>query len=129
MSESVTQVLELMKKMTALELSSLKKGIEDTFGVTAAAPVAVAAGPGAVAAPAKEEQTAFKVLLKAVGPNKIPVIKAVRAVLPGLGLKEAKDLVDSSEKAPAILKEAASKEDADKMKKEIEAAGATIAVE
>jgi large subunit ribosomal protein L7/L12 len=129
MSESVTQVIEMLKGMTALELSALKKGIEETFGVTAAAAVAVAAPSGGGAAAVVEEKTSFKVLLKAHGGNKIPVIKAVRAVLTGLGLKEAKDLVDSCEKGPAVLKEAASKEEADKIKKEIEAAGGQIVLE
>ena len=130
MSEKVTGVIETLKGMTALELSELKKGIEETFGVTAAAPVAVAAAPsGGGGGAAAEEKTSFAVKLKSAGASKIPVIKAVRAVLPGLGLKEAKDLVDSAEKAPAVLKEAASKEEADKMKKEIEAAGGQVVLE
>jgi large subunit ribosomal protein L7/L12 len=130
MSENVTAVVEKLKGMTALELAELKKAIEETFGVTAAAPVAVAAGGGGGgAAAAKEEKTSFGVKLKASGANKIQVIKAVRAVLPGLGLKEAKDLVDSCEKAPAVLKEAASKEEADKIKKEVEAAGGTVVLD
>lgn len=130
MSENVTAVVEKLKGMTALELAELKKAIEETFGVTAAAPVAVAAAPaGGGAAAAKEEKTSFTVKLKSSGANKIAVIKAVRAVLPGLGLKEAKDLVDSCEKGPATLKEAASKEEADKMKKEVEAAGGAVVLE
>jgi large subunit ribosomal protein L7/L12 len=129
MSELVTQTLENLAKMTALELADLKKGIEEKFGVTAAAPVVMAGGGGGGAAAAKEEKTSFKVLLKASGANKINVIKAVRVVMPGLGLKEAKDLVDSVEKAPATLKEAASKEEADKLKKEIEAAGGQVVLE
>ena len=130
MSENVTAVMDRLKTMTALELSELKSQIESTFGVTAAAPVAVAAAPsGGGAAAAKEEKTTFVVKLKSAGANKIAVIKAVRAVLPGLGLKEAKDLVDSAEKGPATLKEAASKEESDKMKKEIEAAGGQVVLE
>ena len=130
MSENVTAVMDRLKTMTALELSELKTQIETTFGVTAAAPVAVSAAPaGGGAAAAKEEKTTFGVKLKSAGANKIAVIKAVRAVLPGLGLKEAKDLVDSAEKGAATLKEAASKEEADKMKKEIEAAGGQVVLE
>ncbi len=130
MSENVTAVMEKLKVMTALELADLKKQIEETFGVTAAAPMAMMAGPaGGGAAAVKEEKTSFSVKLKAAGANKIAVIKAVRVVVPGLGLKEAKDLVDSSEKGPAVLKEAASKDEADKMKKEIEAAGGSVVVE
>ena len=128
MSENVTAVMDRLKTMTALELSELKTQIETTFGVTAAAPVAVSAAPAAAAA-AKEEKTTFVVKLKSAGANKIAVIKAVRAVMPGLGLKEAKDLVDSAEKGPATLKEAASKEEADKMKKEVEAAGGQVVLE
>ena len=86
-------------------------------------------GAGRTDAAAKEEKTTFVVKLKSAGANKIAVIKAVRAVLPGLGLKEAKDLVDSAEKGPATLKEAASKEESDKMKKEIEAAGGQVVLE
>ncbi len=131
MSENVAMVIEKLKGMTALELAELKKGIEDTFGVVAAAPMAAAAGPagGGAAAAVKEEKTSFVVKLKSAGPNKISVIKAVRVLLPGLGLKEAKDLVDSSEKGAAVLKEAASKEESDKMKKEIEAAGGQVVLE
>ena len=130
MSEIVVTTLDAISRMTALELAELKKGIEDKFGVTAAAPVAVAAAPaGGGAAAAKEEKTAFTVKLKSSGANKIAVIKAVRAVLPGLGLKEAKDLVDSCEKGPATLKEAASKEESDKIKKEVEAAGGAVVLD
>ena len=129
MSENVTAVVEKLKGMTALELAELKKAIEDTFGVTAAAPVAMAAAPAGGGAAAKEEKTSFAVKLKSSGANKIAVIKAVRVVMPGLGLKEAKDLVDSCEKGAATLKEAASKEEADKMKKEVEAAGGQVVLE
>jgi len=129
MSENVNAVMEKLKVMTALELADLKKQIEETFGVTAAAPMAMAAAPAAGGAAAKEEKTSFAVKLKSSGANKIAVIKAVRVVVPGLGLKEAKDLVDSTEKGLAVLKEAASKDEAEKMKKEIEAAGGTVVVE
>jgi large subunit ribosomal protein L7/L12 len=120
-------LLEAIDKMTVLELSEFIKRFEERYGVTAAAPVAAAAAPAvgggaaeAVAAP--EEQTEFTATLTEIGPNKIPVIKVVRE-LTGLGLKEAKDLVES---APATVKEAVSKEEADKMKKELEAAGAKV---
>ena len=124
-SNAVASVIEALKGMTALELAELKNQIEEVFGVTAAAPVAVAApaGGGAAAAEA-EEQTAFKVELKEVGANKIQVIKAVRAIT-GLGLKEAKDVVDG---APSVVKADVSKEEAAKMKQELEAAGATVAI-
>ena len=130
MSDLVAQTLENIAQMNALQLSELKKGIESKFGVTAAAPVAmVAAAGGGGAAAAREEKTSFTVKLKSSGANKIAVIKAVRVVMPGLGLKEAKDLVDSCEKGAATLKEAASKEEADKMKKEVEAAGGQVVLE
>ncbi len=125
----VGEVIEALKGMTALELSALKKAIEETFGVTAAAPVAVAAaGPAAPAAGAAEAapvKDSFKVMLSGLGEQKIQVIKAVRALL-GLGLKEAKDFVDKAAAAPQVMKEAASKEEAEKMKKEIEEAGGTV---
>ena len=129
MTPVVEQSLELLKKMTLLEASEYVKAIESTFGVTAAAPVAAASAPSGGAAAAKEEKTSFTVKLKSSGANKIAVIKAVRAVMPGLGLNEAKDLVDSCEKGPAVLKEAASKEESDKMKKEVEAAGGQVVLE
>lgn len=133
MSEKVDQVFELIKSMTVLEMRDLNKRIEEEFGVTAAAPVAVAAAPaGATAgapagAPAgdgaaAEEKTEFTVVLKDVGANKINVIKAVREVTT-LGLKEAKDLVES---APVNVKEDVSKEDAETAKKKLEEAGATV---
>ena len=119
------QLLEAFEQMTVLELSEFKKKFEDRFGVTAAAPVAVAAAPaagGGAAAPAaaEEEQTEFSAILAEVGPNKIPVIKVVRE-LTGLGLKEAKDLVDA---APKPVKEAMAKADAEAGKKKLEEAGA-----
>jgi large subunit ribosomal protein L7/L12 len=123
----VDSVIEILKGMNALQLSDLKKAIETTFGVTAAAPVAMAAGPaagGGAAAPAAEEKTSFKVELIEVGANKINVIKEVRAIT-GLGLKEAKDLV---EKAPSVVKPEVSKEEADKLKAQLEAAGAKVKI-
>lgn len=123
MSEKVAQALELIKGMSLLEASELKKALEEEFGVTAAAPV-VMAGPvagGAAAAPV-EEKTEFDVVLQSAGDKKINVIKVVRAHT-GLGLKEAKDLVDG---APKTVKEAASKDEAEKIKKELEEAGATV---
>ncbi len=120
MSEKVAQALELIKGMSLLEASELKKALEEEFGVTAAAPVAMA-GPATAAAPV-EEQTEFDVILQAAGEKKINVIKVVRAHT-GLGLKEAKDLVDG---APKAVKEQASKDEAEKIKKELEEAGATV---
>jgi large subunit ribosomal protein L7/L12 len=118
------EIKEAIKSMTVLELSELVKELEDEFGVTAAAPVAVAAAP-ADAAPAAEEKTEFNVTLKAIGDNKIPVIKVVREVT-GLGLKEAKELVDG---APSAVKEGLSKEDAEQVKAKLEEVGATVALE
>jgi len=112
------QFIEDLKAMTVLELSELVKTLEDTFGISAAAPVAVAAGPAAAAA---EEQTEFEVILKEAGANKINVIKVVRAIT-GLGLKEAKDLVDG---APKSLKTGVSKEEAADIVKQLTEAGAT----
>lgn len=123
MSEKVAQALELIKGMSLLEASELKKALEEEFGVTAASPV-VMAGPaagGANAAPV-EEQTEFDVILQSAGDKKINVIKVVR-VHTGLGLKEAKDLVDG---APKTVKEQVSKDEAEKVKKELEEAGATV---
>jgi large subunit ribosomal protein L7/L12 len=125
------QLLEAFEKMTVLELSDFKKKFEDKFGVTAAAPVAVAAAPaGGAAAPsaeagaAAEEQTEFTALLAEVGPNKIPVIKVVRE-LTGLGLKEAKDLVDA---APKPVKEGVARDEADKIKSALEEQGAKVEI-
>ena len=120
----VESVIETLKGMTALELADLKNQIEEVFGVTAAAPMAMVAGPDAGPEAEEEEQTSFKVELKDFGANKIQVIKAVRAAT-GLGLKEAKGLVDS---APSVIKEDLSKEEAEKLKAELEAAGATVAL-
>jgi large subunit ribosomal protein L7/L12 len=125
------QLLEAFEKMTVLELSEFKKKFEDKFGVTAAAPVAVAAAPaagGAAAATdgaaAAEEQSEFSAVLAEVGPNKIPVIKVVRE-LTGLGLKEAKDLVDA---APKPVKEGVAREEADKIKAALEEQGAKVEI-
>jgi large subunit ribosomal protein L7/L12 len=120
----VQKVLDTLGKMTVLELVELKKSIEEEWGVTAAAPVAVAAGPaaGGDGAPAEEEKDSFDVVLTAAGDKKIQVIKVVRAIT-GLGLKEAKDLVDG---APAAVKEGAPKEEADSVKAQLEEAGATV---
>ena len=115
------QVIEFIESMSVLELSELVSELEDKFGVSAAAPAAVAAGPAA-GAEAAEEKTEFDVILPAVGDNKINVIKAVRAIT-GLGLKEAKAVVDS---VPAPVKEAASKEEAEDVKKQLEEAGASV---
>jgi large subunit ribosomal protein L7/L12 len=120
---SKEQILDAVAAMSVLDLSELIKAMEDKFGVSAAAAaVAVAAPAAGAAAPAAEAQTEFDVILAAAGDNKVGVIKAVRAVT-SLGLKEAKDLVES---APATVKEAASKDEAEKMKKELEAAGAKV---
>jgi large subunit ribosomal protein L7/L12 len=119
------EILDSIAGMTVLELSELLKEFEDKFGVTAAAPMAVAApggGGGAEAAPVEEEQDEFDVILAEVGAQKIPVIKEVRA-LTNLGLKEAKDLVDG---APKAVLEKVSKEDAEKAKATLEGAGATV---
>lgn len=118
------EVIEIIKGMTALELKELKEQFEETFGVTAAAPVAVAAAGPAAAAPAAEEKTEFDVILKAAGANKINVIKVVRE-LTGLGLKEAKDLVDG---APKAVKEKIGKADAEGIAAKLKEAGAEVEV-
>ena len=123
MSLSNEQIVDAIAGKSLMEVMELVKAIEEKFGVSAAAPVA-AAGP-AVAAAAVEEQTEFNVILKAIGEKKVEVIKAVRAIT-GLGLKEAKDLVEG---APQTVKEAVSKDDSEKMKKDLEAAGATVEVQ
>ena len=123
MSLSNEQIIEAIAGKTLMEVMELVKAMEEKFGVSAAAPVMMAAGPAAAAAPA-EEQTEFTVVLKAAGEKKVEVIKAVRAIT-GLGQKEAKDLVEG---APQTVKDAVSKADADKFKKELEAAGATVEV-
>ena len=123
MSLSNEQIVGAIATKSLMEVMDLVKAIEDKFGVSAAAPVMAAAGPAAAAAPV-EEQTEFTVVLKAAGEKKVEVIKAVRAIT-GLGLKEAKDLVEG---APQNVKEAVSKDDAAKFKKELEAAGAAVEV-
>jgi len=120
MSLTNEQIVEAVAAKSLMEVMELVKAIEEKFGVSAAAPVAVAAAGGG-AAPAAEEQTEFDVILKSAGDKKVDVIKAVRAIT-GLGLKEAKDLTE----AGGVLKEAVSKEDAEKFKKDLEAAGATV---
>ncbi|MCT4535721.1 50S ribosomal protein L7/L12 [Halodesulfovibrio sp.] len=124
MSVTKEQVVEFISSMTVLELSEFIKELEETFGVSAAAPVAAVAAAPAEGGAAAEEKTEFDVILKAAGGNKIAVIKAVRA-LTGLGLKEAKEAVDG---APKALKEAVSKEDAEAAKKALEEAGAEVEV-
>ncbi|MFN9737794.1 MAG: 50S ribosomal protein L7/L12 [Pseudomonadota bacterium] len=125
MAVSKEEILDAIARMSLIDITELVKMMEEKFGVSAAAPVAVAAAaaPGA-AAPAVEERTEFTVVLKATGEKKVEVIKAVRAIT-GLGLKEAKDLVEG---APQTVKDAVSKDDAAKFKKELEAAGATVEV-
>ena len=121
MSLSNDQIVDAVAAKSLMEVMELVKAIEDKFGVSAAAPV-MAAGPAAAAA-VVEEQTEFNVILKSAGEKKVEVFKAVRAIT-GLGLKEAKDLTE----AGGTVKEAVSKEDAEKMKKDLEAAGATVEV-
>lgn len=118
-SEKITRFVEDVKSLTVLELNELVKALEEEFGVSAAAPVAVVAGP---AAPAAEEKTEFDVVLTSAGASKMGVIKLVKEMT-GLGLKEAKALVDE---APKTIKEAASKADAEEMKKKLEEAGASV---
>ena len=123
MSEKVAEIVEKIKALSLVEASELKTALEDEFGVTAAAPVVMAGGaPAAGGAAPAEEKTEFDVVLTGAGDKKINVIKVVRAHT-GLGLKEAKDLVDG---APKTVKEAVSKEEAEKLKKEFEEAGATV---
>ncbi len=126
------EIIEAIKSMSVLELNELVKALQDEFGVTAAAPVAVAAMPGmaagagaaAEAAPAEEEKTSFDVILKSVGEKKIQVIKVVREIT-NLGLKEAKDLVES---APQPIKQGVTKEEAEQIKAKFEAEGATVEI-
>ena len=119
---SKEQIIEALGGMTVLELSDLIKAVEEKFDVKAAAPVAVAAGPAVGAAAPVEEKTQFDVILKSAGEKKINVIKVVRAIT-GLGLKEAKDLVEG---APKPVKEGVTKDEAEKMKKELEENGAAV---
>lgn len=122
MSEKVTNLIEEVKSLTVLELSELVKALEEEFGVSAAAPAAVAVAAPAAAAPATEEKTEFDVVLKSAGANKINVIKVVKEIT-GLGLKEAKALVDE---APKTVKEGASKDDAEAIKTKLTEAGAEV---
>ena len=124
MSDKVVKLIEDVKALTVLELSELVKALEEEFGDSAAAPVAVAAAPVAGAAPAAEEKTEFDVVLKSAGGNKIAVIKVVREIT-SLGLKEAKEVVDN---APKAVKEGVSKDDADAISKKLTEAGAEVEV-
>jgi len=124
------KLVEQLSGLTVLEIAGLVKQLEEKWGVSAAAPVAVAAAPaagggGAAAAPAAEEKTTFEVILKEMGANKIGVIKEVRGAVPGLGLAEAKALVEG---APKTIKEGATKAEAEEIKKKIEAAGAKVEI-
>jgi len=130
MASKIEDVLEIIKGMTLLELRDLNKAIEEEFGITAAAPMMMAAGagPAAGAAPAaaEEEKTEFNVVLKSFGDNKINVIKAIREVVSGLGLKEAKDLVEA---APTKVKEGIAKDEAESIKAKLTEAGAVVEIE
>ena len=122
------KLVEQLSGLTVLEIAGLVKDLEEKWGVSAAAPVAVAAAPaagGGAAAPAAEEKTTFEVILKEMGANKIGVIKEVRSAVPGLGLAEAKALVEG---APKTIKEGVTKAEADEIKKKIEAAGAKVEI-
>ena len=126
MAMSKEEILGAIKEMSVLDLADLVKSLEEEFGVSAAAPVAIAAAPagGGAAVEAEEEQTEFNVVLKEFGANKIAVIKAVRELTP-LGLKEAKDLVEA---APSTVKEAVTKDEANEAKAKLEAVGATVEI-
>ena len=124
MSEKVVKLIEDVKSLTVLELSELVKALEEEFGVSAAAPVAVAAAPAADAAPAAAEKTEFDVILKGAGANKIQVIKVVREIT-GLGLKEAKEVVANASKA---IKEGVSKDDAESIRAKLADVGADVEV-
>jgi large subunit ribosomal protein L7/L12 len=123
-SEKITNILEEIKTLTILELADLVKAVEEEFGVSAAAPVGVVAVAGAAAAPAAEEKTEFDVILTGFGDKKLNVIKAVREIT-GLGLKEAKDLVEG---CPKPLKEGCTKEEAESIKAQLTEAGATVEI-
>ncbi len=123
-SEKITNIVEEIKTLTILELADLVKAVEEEFGVSAAAPVGVVAVAGAAAAPAAEEKTEFDVILTGFGDKKLNVIKAIREIT-GLGLKEAKDMVEG---CPKAVKEGVSKDDAEKVKADLEAAGATVEI-
>jgi len=131
MATKIEDALEIIKGMTLLELRDLNKAIEEEFGITAAAPMMMAAGAGAgagaaPAAEAEEEKTEFNVTLKSFGANKINVIKAVREVVSGLGLKEAKDLVEA---APTKVKEGVTKDEAEAIKTKLTEAGAEVTID
>lgn len=121
---NVTTILESIEKLTLLEAAELVKAMEEKFGVSAAAPVAVAAAPAAAGEAAEEVSSEVSVILASAGANKIAVLKEVRAIT-GLGLKEAKDLVDA---APKSIKENVKKDEAEGIKKQLEAAGATVEI-
>ena len=123
-SEKITNILEEIKSLTILELADLVKAVEEEFGVSAAAPVGVVAVAGAAAAPAAEEKTEFDVILTGFGDKKLNVIKAIREIT-GLGLKEAKDMVEG---CPKAVKEGVSKDEADKIKAALEESGATVEI-
>jgi large subunit ribosomal protein L7/L12 len=124
---NIANIVDELSGLTVLEVSELVKALEEKWGVSAAAPVAVAAAPaaGGAAAPAAEEKTSFDVILAEAGGNKIAVIKEVRAAVPGLGLADAKALVEG---APKALKEGVTKEEAEEIKKKVEAAGAKVEI-
>ena len=124
MNEKSTQILELVKGLTILELADLVKALEEEFGVSAAPGAAAAPVAGGAAAPAAEEKTEFDVILKSAGANKLAVIKVAREIT-GLGLKDAKDLVES---APKAIKEAVAKDEAEKIAEQLKAAGAEVEV-
>ena len=124
MNEKTTQILDLVKGLTILELADHVKALEEEFGVSAAPVAAAPVAGGAAAAPAAEEKTEFDVILKAAGANKLAVIKVAREIT-GLGLKDAKDLVEG---APKTIKEAVSKEEAEKIAEQLKAAGAEVEV-
>ena len=119
------EIIAAIESMTILELADLVKEMEEKFGVSAAAPVVVGAAAGGEAAPAEEEKTEFDVILKSAGAQKLKVIKVVREVKPGLGLKEAKELVDG---APSTLAEGVSKDAAEELKKKMDEVGAEIEI-
>jgi len=123
-NEKITAIVEEIKSLTILELNELVKAVEEEFGVSAAAPVAVAGAVAGAAAPAAEEKTEFDVVLASAGDQKLKVVKVVKEAL-GLGLKEAKDIVDN---APKTLKEGVSKEEAEKIKAELAEVGATVEI-
>jgi large subunit ribosomal protein L7/L12 len=125
MALTADTLIQEIETMTVLELANLVKALEERFGVSAAAMASPAAGGGAAPAAAVEEQTEFNVELLETGPNKLNVIKAVREIVAGLGLKEAKDMVDG---APKVVKEGVTKEEAAKIKEKLEAVGAKVAV-